>query len=55
VSDFKDRMIEAVERGWTDDLHAYDYVRDSMADAADMERKRRKEEPGEDEEDDDAA
>lgn len=44
MSDFKDRMIEAVGRGWTDEAHAYEHVRESYADAADMERKRRKEE-----------
>lgn len=36
--DFKDRMIEAVERGFTTDENAYDYVRESMADAADRKR-----------------
>lgn len=38
--DFKDRMIEAVERGFTTDENAYDYVRESMADAADQKRDR---------------
>lgn len=43
--DFKDRMIEAVERGWTDERNAYEYVRESMADGADRARKRAKENP----------
>ena len=47
MSDFKDRMIEAVERGWTTEDQAYEYVRESYADAADLERKRRKENPEE--------
>jgi hypothetical protein len=32
--DFEDRMIEAVERGECSEDEAYDYVRDSLADAA---------------------
>lgn len=40
---FKDNMIEAVERGWCDSEHAYDYVRDSLADQADATRDRAKE------------
>lgn len=35
---FKDRMIEAVERGETTMENAYDYVREQMADAADRQR-----------------
>lgn len=36
--DFKERMIEAVENGLTTEENAYDYVRESMADAADRKR-----------------
>lgn len=43
MSDFKDRMIEAVERGWATDACAYEYVRESYADRADYERKRQRE------------
>lgn len=49
MSDFKDRMIEAIERGWTSEDRAYDFVRDSMADRADSDRKRRKEGEGDEE------
>ena len=38
MSDFKDRMIEAVERGETTMENAYDYVRESLAHAADRKR-----------------
>lgn len=41
--DFKDRMIEAYERGECSYEGSYDYVRESMADAADLARKREKE------------
>lgn len=47
MSDFKDRMIEAVERGWSTEAQAYDYVRESYAEAADHLRKVRKENPPE--------
>lgn len=47
MSDFKDRMIEAVERGWTTEAEAYDYVRESYADAADRQRKWAREHPEE--------
>lgn len=40
---FKDRMIEAVERGETTMENAYEYVRESMADRADIARKEQKE------------
>lgn len=42
--DFKDQMIDAIERGYATEYDAYDYVRDRMADAADLARKREKEE-----------
>lgn len=45
--DFKDRMIEAYERGECGYYEAYDYVRESMADAADRQRKAEKENPPE--------
>lgn len=45
MSDFKDRMIEAVERGWCTEAESYDYVRESYADAADHARKQAKENP----------
>lgn len=38
MSDFKSRMIEAIEQGLTTEENAYDYVRESMADAADRQR-----------------
>jgi len=41
--DFKDRMIEAMERGWTTEDKAYEWVRESMAHGADLKRKRDKE------------
>ena len=41
--DFKDRMIEAVERGFATEVTAYEYVRDSLADSADQQRKTTKE------------
>lgn len=44
MSGIKDRMIEAFERGECGYAESYDYVRERMADAADLERKRRKEE-----------
>lgn len=43
MSGFKDRMIEAFERGECGYSESYDYVRERMADRADLERKRRKE------------
>jgi len=39
VSDFKTRMIEAIERGDASEATAYEYVRELLADAADMRRK----------------
>ena len=48
MSDFKDRMIEVIERGWTTEAGAYDFVRDQAFDRADMERVRRKEEESND-------
>ncbi len=39
MTDFKDRMIEAIERGETTEENAYDYVREATADAADARRK----------------
>jgi hypothetical protein len=36
MDDFKDRMIEAIERGEATDLDAYEIVRDRMADLADV-------------------
>jgi len=41
--DFKDQMIERVERGWSTDATAYDDVRDAMLDAADVAYKQAKE------------
>lgn len=41
----KDRMIEAYERGECGYYESYDYVREQMADRADMERKAAKEAP----------
>lgn len=43
MSDFKDRMIQAYERGECGYYEAYDYVRESMADVADLARKQEKE------------
>lgn len=43
MSGFKDRMIEAFERGECGYSESYDYVRERMADRADLERKSRKE------------
>lgn len=43
--DFKDRMIDAIERGYTTEDQAYDYVRESTADTADRQRKAAKEDP----------
>lgn len=45
MSDIKDQMIEAVERGWTTDDQAYDYVRESLTDGADRARKISRERP----------
>jgi hypothetical protein len=42
--DFKDQMIEAVERGWSSEEGAYDFVRSSWAGGADDLYKRMKEE-----------
>lgn len=42
--DFKDRMIDAYERGECGYEDAYDYVRDQLAEAADTQRKKEKEE-----------
>lgn len=39
----KDQMIKAVERGFTDENGAYDHVRDSVLDAADLAYKEMKE------------
>ena len=39
MSDFKTRMIESYERGECSYEDSYDYVRESMADAADRARK----------------
>ena len=43
MSDFKDQMIEAVERGRTSEEGAYQFVRASWADAGDMLYTRMKE------------
>jgi len=40
---FEDRMIEAVERGETTPMEAYEYVRDVALDQADLQRKAAKE------------
>lgn len=45
MSDMKDRMIEAFERGECGYAESYDYVRERMADQADLERKARRENP----------
>lgn len=42
MSDFKDRMVDAMDRGVPAE-EAYDYVRESMADQADSARKQQKE------------
>ena len=46
-NDFKDRMIEAIERGEATPREAYDYVRDVALDQADLQRKAAKENPPE--------
>ena len=38
MTDIKDQMIEAIEREGIDPDAAYEYVRESMADIADMNR-----------------
>lgn len=43
MSDFKDRMIEAVEHGWTTEEGSYEYVREAYLGAADDLRTRAKE------------
>lgn len=43
MSDLKDNMIEAVERGWTDAEGAYQFVTSSWAAGADMAYTRMKE------------
>ena len=43
MPDFKDRMIEAYERGWCSYEGSYDFVREQDAEAADLARKREKE------------
>jgi hypothetical protein len=45
MSDMKDRMIEAYERGECGYYESYDYVRESMLNGADMQRKAAKEQP----------
>jgi hypothetical protein len=40
VSGFKERMIEAVERGECSDDEAYDYVRDADASVSDNRERR---------------
>ena len=54
MSDFKDRMIEAYERGECSYEGSYDYVREQMADEGDALRKQRKENPEEVADDGDA-
>lgn len=39
MSDFKDQIIEAVERGWSSEEGAYQFVRSTWEDAADRHRK----------------
>jgi hypothetical protein len=51
MSDMKDRMIEAYERGWCSYEGSYDYVREQYAAAADLERKRAKEDAADEAED----
>lgn len=41
--DFKDQMIDAIERGECSEEDAYEHVRESLADRADQQRKERKE------------
>lgn len=43
MSDFKDRMIEATERGWASEAGAYEYVREAYFSAWDDMRTRAKE------------
>lgn len=43
MSGFEERMIEAVERGETTEEASYEYVRESLADAADIRRKAERE------------
>ena len=40
LADFKDLMVESIERGETSEDEAYEYVRERYADAADYERER---------------
>ena len=44
-NEFKERMREAVERGETTPLEAYEHVRDVALDQADLRRKAAKENP----------
>ena len=44
---FEDRMIEAVERGETTPMEAYEYVLDVALDQADLQRKAARENPPE--------
>ena len=46
MGDMKDRMIEAFERGECSYEESYDYVRESLADAADRRRKAERESGG---------
>jgi hypothetical protein len=43
MTDLKDQMIEAVDRGWTTEADAYTFVTDSYSVAADMLYTRMKE------------
>ena len=43
MTDFKDRMIEAIERGQTTEANAYEYVRETLAGTVDTKRKATKE------------
>jgi len=43
MTDIKDMIVEAVERGWATESGAYEHVRESLADAADDARTRAKE------------
>lgn len=43
MTDIKDMMIEAVERGWATESGAYEHVTESLASAADDLRTRAKE------------
>jgi len=47
VTDFKERMIEAIERGQTTEANAYEYVRQTLAAAAYTKRKAAKEDVAE--------